>query len=208
MSETAQAAPSPKRINIKSGQFTAGGETYYIQTTLSVARYVEYLKRVPKLSYHTTFKGLWDALHKIYQVTSSGNDMIFAIQTARETAWNVLDAIQRFDEHEIPDIVDFVALFCVKEGEDPGKFDHSEHEGKKAAIAGEGYAIQDFFTLAFALIEGFSDAYRTVLEAARSVPSAEAKRSQVSPPTSRTSSTTPSAASTRPDSMPPKPAAR
>ena len=165
MTETVkEEGPQLKRINIKSGKFTAGDETYYIQPNLSVIRYVEYLKRVPRLTFHTTFKGMYDTLHKIYNVTASGNDMIYAIQQARELSWNQLDAIQRFDEHELPDIIDFVALFCNKEGEDVGQFDISIHENKKTMIAKEGYAIQDFFTLAFHLIESFSEGYQKIQE--------------------------------------------
>ena len=153
-------APTLKRINFQSGKIEVGEEIFYIQTNLSVIRYVEYLKRVPRLTFHTTFRGMYDSLSKIYMATSSGNDMIYAIQQARELAWNQLDAIKRFDEHEIPDIVDFCCLFLNRAGENIAEFDQTIHEQKKSIIVHGGYDASDFFTLAYHAVESFSEAYR------------------------------------------------
>jgi hypothetical protein len=157
-----QTAPQPKTLDIPSGKLTAGGEQYFIQYSLSTNRYVEYLKRVPRLTFHATFEGMYDTLAKIYTAASSGNDMIYAIAQARELSWNQLDAIRRFDENEIPDIIDFCCLFINKVGEDVSQFDHAIHEQKKAAISREGYDISGFFTLAFSVIENLKPAYHKI----------------------------------------------
>ncbi len=156
--------PIQKQIDIASGRITAGDETLYIQYTLSTTRYVEYLKRIPKLSFNTTFKGLYDSLSQVYMLCSTGNDMIFAIGKCRELALNQLEAIKRFDESEILDVIDFCALFINREGEDISKFDHSIHESKKEALSKEGYEVSGFFQLQVNLIDGFSQAYRKIQE--------------------------------------------
>ena len=154
--------PQQKTIDIPSGKLMAGGEQYFIQYSLSTNRYVEYLKRIPRLTFHATFAGMYDTLSKIYTAASSGNDMIYAIGQARELSWNQLENIKRFDENEIPDILDFCCLFINKIGEDPSKFDHTIHEAKKAVISQEGYDISSFFTLAFSAIENFAAAYHRI----------------------------------------------
>ena len=174
--------PQLKRIDFKKGQFDVAGEPMFIQPGLSTSRYVEYLKRTPKLSFATTFRSMYDTLSKIYAAASSGNDMIYAVGQARELSWNQLDAIRRFDENEIPDIIDFVCLFCNRAGEDIGQFDSSIHEAKKAAIAREGYAIEDFFTLAFNLIESFSDGYQQIKSLSEQREQPDPSRSQASQP--------------------------
>jgi hypothetical protein len=143
-------------------KMTVGNETWFIQPILSTIRYVEYLKRSPRLTFGTTFTQLYNTLSKIYTATSSGNDILFAVQQAKELSWNQLDAIKRFDENEIPDIVDFVTLFINAPNENSGEFDHNQHEAKKQAIHAEGYAVQDFFFLAYNLIENFHEAYQKI----------------------------------------------
>ena len=154
--------PKQKQIDIPSGKLMAGGDQYYITYSLSTTRYVEYLKKIPRLTFHATFAGIYDTLSKIYTAASSGNDMIYAIGQARELSWNQLDAIRRFDENDIPDIIDFCCLFINKAGEDISQFDSTIHEQKKAIISGEGYDIAGFFTLAFSLIENLSAAYHKI----------------------------------------------
>lgn len=152
----------PKRIDIKSGRLSVNGETWHINITLSTIRYVEYLKRSPKLCFGNNFHQLYDTLSKIYMAASSGNDMIFAIQTAKELSWNQLEAIRRFDENEIPDVIDFCALFINAPGENSADFNSGDHEHKKELLHKEGFAVQDFFFLAYNVIESFHEAYQLI----------------------------------------------
>lgn len=153
-------APEPKLIDINSGKIPVGNRILYIQGNLSSIRYVEYLKRLPRLTFRVTFEGMYDTLSKIYMAASSGNDMIYAIQQARELSMNQLDAIKRFDDNEIPDIIDLCCLFLNWEGEDISQFDHAIHEAKKQELTREGYDISSFFHLAGNLIEKFPAAYQ------------------------------------------------
>src|SRR5688572_15658370 len=131
--------PILKEIDIPSGKLMAGGEQYFIQNRLSTNRYVEYLKKLPVLTYGVTFTQQYDALASIYTAASSGNDMIYAIGHCRETAWNQLQAIKRFDEREVLDIIDFCALFINAPGEDVGQFDQALHDQKALILQKEGY---------------------------------------------------------------------
>lgn len=154
--------PQQKTFDISSGKIPAGGKIGYIQYALSTTRYVEYLKRLPKLTFNTSYKGMYDTLSKIYMVNSSGNDMIYAVQQSRELAWNQLEAIKRFDESEILDVIDFCALFINFENEDVSKYDHAMHESKKVILSEEGYDASLFFQLQVNLIEGFSQSFQLI----------------------------------------------
>lgn len=151
-----------KHINIPSLKLTAGGKLFHISYTLSTVRYVEYLKRVPKLAFGATFRELYDTLGKIYMACASGNDVIYAIQQAKELSWNQLQAIKKFDENEIPDIIDFCCLFINETDEDPSHFSVGVHEAKKQLIHQEGYSIESFFSLAYNLIESLDAAYQKI----------------------------------------------
>ena len=154
--------PIFKEIDIPSGRLTAGGETYFIQIRLSTNRYVEYLKKLPLLSFGVTFSDLYKGLSEIYTTTSSGNDMIYAIGHSRETSWNLLSGIKRFDEREVLDIIDFCALFLNKSGENVDAFDQALHDQKTMILQKEGYDHASFFTLAFSLIENYGNVYRKI----------------------------------------------
>lgn len=156
-------APEQKKLDIPSGRIPAGGEMYHLTYSLSTTRYVEYLKKLPKLTFNVTFAGMYDTLSKIYMVSSAGNDMIYAVQQARELSWNQLEAIKRFDENEVIDVIDFCALFINKSNEDISKFNQALHDEKCLALQNEGYDTEDFFLLTAKLIQNFPDAYRKIL---------------------------------------------
>ncbi len=180
-------APVQKTFEPTAHVVPAGGEDFFITPSLSTTRYVEYLKKVPRLTFRVTYEGMYDTLSKIYTATASGNDMIFAIQTAKELAWNQLDAIRRFDENEIPEIIDFCALFLNRPGEDLSKFDAAIHEQKKQILSQEGYDVGCFFGLAFGLIENLSASYHKIRSVANPKGANDITLSDPIPQTSHTS---------------------
>src|SRR5688500_12712948 len=113
-----EEAPKQKKLDIESKLIPAGEKTFHLDWALSTTRYVQYLQKLPKLTFNTSFAGMYDTLSKIYTVSSSGNDMIFAVGQSRELAWNQLEAIKRFDENEVLDIIDLCALFLNTSTED------------------------------------------------------------------------------------------
>jgi hypothetical protein len=155
-------SPKQKRIDIPSGVIPAGGKTFYIQYSLSTTRFVEYLKRIPKLSFNTTFRGMYGTLSEIWTLASSGNDMIGAIGGIREKAMNQLIAVKRFDENEIIDVIDLCALFCNMPGEDVSKFEEALHHEKCLILQNEGYDKDDFFLLLTKLIDGLHEASQKI----------------------------------------------
>jgi|GEM_PF-3601949 len=163
-------APKQKEIDIPSGVIAANGKRFHVTYSLSTTRYVEYLKQLPKLTFNTTFRGMYDTLSKIYMAASSGNDMIGAIQQARELSINQLNAIKRFDDAEIPDVISFCALFLNEAGEDISKFDQAMHDEKVSTLHQEGYDVSGFFQLQVNLIDGFSSAFLKI----QSLPNQEA----------------------------------
>jgi hypothetical protein len=151
-------APKQKRIDIPSGVIPAGGDTFYIQYTLSTTRFVEYLKRLPRLTFGVTFKQMYNSLADIHRMLSNGNDLLGAIAGGREKSINQMSAIKRFDEHEILDVIDLVALFVNRPGEAIDKFDEPSHHEKCLILQNEGYDHQDFFLLLTKLIDGLQEA--------------------------------------------------
>jgi hypothetical protein len=156
-------APKQKRIDIPSGVIPAGGDTFFIQYSLATTRFVEYLKRLPRLTYGVTFKGMYNSLAEIHKLSSNGNDVIAAITGVREKSINQMSAIKRFDENQILDVVDLCALFCNRPGEQIDKYDEAVHHEKSMILQNEGYATEDFFLLSKSLIDGLQEAYQRTL---------------------------------------------
>ena len=161
MKET-EAPPGPqlKHIDMSTAKFTANGTTYYIQSRLSLARYVEYLKLSNEISFNTDFEGMYSTLNKIFEAASHGNDLIEANHKARELAYNQINAIVDFTNREHPTVLRFCALFINAEEEDINKYDDRVIDHKVEDWTEEGLAIDDFFYLAANFIPSFRDTFR------------------------------------------------
>ncbi len=160
MSEVKEG-PQIKHIDLATGKFKANGNQYYIQSELSLERYVAYLKMTTELSFNTDFDGMNQTLNKIFKAVSSGNDILDAIRVTRELAYNQINAIADFSSREVPSILRFCTLFINTDDEDIARFDDRIVDQKIENWTEEGYAIDDFFFLAANFIPSFRGAFQS-----------------------------------------------
>ena len=153
--------PQIKQIDMSTAKFKANGTQYYIQSRLSTARYVEYLKLSNEITFNTDFEGIYTTLSKIYEVLAHGNDILDALKKAGELAYNQINAIVDFTNRDHPTVLRFCALFINGEDEDISKYDDRIIDQKIEDWTEEGLAIDDFFYLAANFIPSFRDTFRS-----------------------------------------------
>jgi hypothetical protein len=144
-----------KQFDPKCGSFTANGKKYFVGTKLSIARYEEYEKLSPKMTFDLDFAAMFSGFKKVYGLL---NDRKFA--DAAVVVHNFMSAIDDVrNEKRIHPALLMAALAINREGEDPGTFDQQIQEEKIADWRAEGFAIEGFFYFALNFIQGFVPEY-------------------------------------------------
>jgi len=151
--------PKLKRIDMSQPKFQANGHTYYIQSNLSLERYVEYLKLSNELAFNTDFEGVFKTLKQVHAAVTSGNDVLSAIQKTTELTYNQMNAIVDFANRDHPTVLRFCALFINREDEEIHTYDERLIDPDWTE---EGLAIDDFFYLAANFIPSFRDTFRSL----------------------------------------------
>ena len=162
MKETEQPeGPQIRHIDMSTAKFKANGTQYYIQSRLSTARYVEYLKLGNEITFNTDFEGMYSTLNRIFEAASHGNDLIESNHKCRELSYNQINAIVDFTNRDHPTVLRFCALFINGEDEDISKYDDRIIDKKIEDWTKEGLAIDDFFYLVANFIPSFRDTFRS-----------------------------------------------
>jgi len=156
--------PKLKHIDMSVAKFEANGHTYYIQSELSLQRYVEYLKLSNEITFNTDFDGMFSTLNKIFEAVSKGNDLLDAIRKARELSYNQINAIVDFTNRDHPTVLRFCALFINREDEEIHKYDDRMIDLKVTDWTEEGLDIGDFFYLAANFIPNFRAEFRNLAQ--------------------------------------------
>lgn len=155
MSEETIFKNEPKSIDLKERAFMANGNKYYIAEKISIDRWKEYEKLVPRLTYGVGFNEMQAALVKAYNAL---NKQQFA--DASVIIHNIMNGIKDADNPErVPPGLMMCALVMNKEGEDVGKFDENIMLDKILDWRLEGLDILSFFGWALNCITGFRDTY-------------------------------------------------
>lgn len=142
----------PKQINVSENYFTANGNKYFITDKISIARYREYEKLVPEITFGMGFEELFNGLKKLYQSLESNkrNDAVV-------TCHNIMNGIADFkNPSRIMPALMVCALIIIGENEDAGIYDKQTQLNKIKDWEAEGLSISDFFTLAVNGIRGFN----------------------------------------------------
>ena len=162
MKETEQPeGPQIRHIDMSTAKFKANGNTYYIQSRLSVARYKTYNIGQLEVSHGLTFEQLYHQDVKMHELVTHGNDTLQAIHQVAETLFHRINLIVDFTNGSHPPILRFCALFINAEGEDIGVWDERIVDQKINDWTEEGLCVDDFFYLAANFIPSFRDAYRS-----------------------------------------------
>ena len=154
-----------KSIDFDKGVLVGkSGKEYLIQpNVLSVARYEKYIHYIPQIAFGANFKELFDSFKEIYEATTKGDDVLNALHTASNIAWNKMDDIRNFvDDSRRPPVIWFCALFINEEDENLGEWDEAKMKRKIDDL--DEYNVMDFFLLAKNCIVGLNDAYKELQE--------------------------------------------
>lgn len=144
-----------KEFDPKCSSFTANGKKYFVSSKLSIARYEEYEKLSPKLTFDVDFNAMFSGWKKVYGLL---NEKKFA--DAAVVAHNFMSAIDEVrSEKRVHPALLMAALAINQEGEDPGSFNQQIQEEKIADWRAEGYVIDGFFYFALNFIQGFVKEY-------------------------------------------------
>ena len=134
-------------------EFVANGNKYIILDKLTTARWIEYEKLQPLVTYGVTFKQLDTNHRKAFDFL---NKQKFA--DAAVIMHNIMNGvINATDEKRIHPVLLMCSLFMVREDEDVKIFDEKYMEEKILDWHAEGIDMMDFFQFALSSIHGFRE---------------------------------------------------
>ena len=137
--------------------FEANGHKYSISKKISIARWKEYEKLEPRLTYGLNFDDIFKQLKKAYEAlnTKAGN-----VLDAGIILHNIMSGIKNIEDssREHPALL-MAALVINREGEDSALFDEAAQLEKINDWSKEGYDVLPFFIFALTSIQGFRDTY-------------------------------------------------
>lgn len=153
----------PKAISLKDRSFTANGKKYWIADKISVDRWKQYEKLVPRLTYSTDFKQLHANLTKAFQLLNKPSPEPL---NAGIIIHNILNGIKDADdEKNVPSGLLMCTLVMNREGEDTSVFDEQIAQDKINDWREEGLDILSFFAWAMQSINGFRETYLLYIQA-------------------------------------------
>lgn len=147
------------RLNLEEKTFKANGNTYYYSQNMCIDRFIEFERLQAHVGFGKDFKNLYDEMKKAYEHFNTNR---FADGSV--IIHNLLNGIgQNLDKRDHP-VLQLCALFINREGENVKIFDADLNDQKIDDWKKEGYAIADFFQLAFNFVEGFIPAYNEIIQ--------------------------------------------
>jgi hypothetical protein len=142
-----------KSIEKKQREFMANGHKYIVMDKISIARFKEYEKLVPRLSFGLSFKEIFDKLNKLYTAL---NKQQFA--NAAVLCHNMMNGINAVDDNKrVNPALMMAALVINRVDEDPTTYNEELMFDKIADWQTEGYNMMDFFELSLNSIQGFRE---------------------------------------------------
>lgn len=146
---TKQVQSIPKETK----RFKANGNDYYVSDKISAARFKEYEKLVPRLTFGIGFDEMHKTLTQAFNYLNAGKPANAAI-----LIHNVLNGIV---DHNNPKrthpAMMMAALVINRDGEDETKYDESVMLDKVRDWTEEGFDMLDFFELSLNSIQGFRE---------------------------------------------------
>lgn len=139
-----------KEIDFKEGSFTANGKKYYIETTLSYARWMEYEKLQVEIGFGLQISTMFDKLKECYQLLNENRfaDSAVFIRDMMTGVANNIDS-------RTPTVLQMCALFINHENEDRRVYDNKLMDNKIQDWIDEGISMQSFFLLGLNLIPDY-----------------------------------------------------
>ena len=148
-----------KRINFNLNYFEAGGVRYHMDKTLSVERWRHFEDLQPLLMMGRNAQDIFDQIKKTYGKYNEGKYADGAV-----LLHNLMLGIKDHLENRYDPALMIAALYFNTEDEDKKTFDEELMKRKIEIWQKEGYAMEDFFTVAFNLVPGFMKIYEEDLQ--------------------------------------------
>lgn len=148
-----------KRIDFEKGEFEADGRKFFISNTLTIERFIEYERLQNSMGFNMSFKEIFTQIKEAYNLINSNKLVDGGIKLH-----NLMNGISQRIDGKLNPALEICALFIVEKDEDVTKYDESVIKSKIESWRKGGYSMQDFFTLAVSLVEGFTESYRDFTE--------------------------------------------
>lgn len=160
--------PKLERINVNDGYFKIEDRVYFIQPDqISPKRFVAYVELTTRGFMGASLQEIFQSYKKIYDASTSGNDVIKALNTCASESYKRMLAIRERNEYKLEPTLHLCALFCNQADEDISQCDERIIFQKVEDFMSSNINMEDFFYLAGLLIGG-------VKELSESIPETEA----------------------------------
>ena len=142
-----------KRLDLSKSEFEANGNKYYIEQDITTERYRWFEKYSIELAYGADFETHHKSIGSIINLFNDGKDV-----QAKSGLYNIYTSLQNRIENRTDRALKLCSIFILREGENPATYEEKIEREKINDWTKEGYAMNDFFTLAFNLIPGLLNA--------------------------------------------------
>lgn len=142
--------------DIDSKQITANGNTYYLESELSIERFIAFQKLEVELAYQTGFAGVMKALDRA-KVFLNKTDFV----SASVEITNIQDVMRKSDKDKRIPSIDICSLFLNTKDEDRRWITDQMLEEKQKDFESEGIPVSFFLTLAQNLVIGYKEHLKT-----------------------------------------------
>lgn len=142
-----------KNIDFASGQFTANGKTYYLETKLAISRYCEFQILQRELAMGMTLQEIYDGFLDSRKLLNQTRFVDVAVFIDK-----ILTHCSKLKEKE-PTILKICTLFINTEDEDRTTWGNDLVVRKLDDWKKEGIYVGDFFDVALTLAPGYIELY-------------------------------------------------
>lgn len=146
-----------KHIDFETGKIPVGDKVLTIQSSLSVDKWIEFEKLSQTFSFGKDIEAVEKDLSLAYDFLNKTKFADAAVLIS-----NLRLSIVRNLENKIHPAMELCLLFLAFEGEDVTHYHPELNNEKLEAIKKEGYAMEDFFTLASNLVRGYINAFEKI----------------------------------------------
>jgi len=138
---------------------------YYFHDSLSVSRYEVFEDLEMLVAKGRSYADVLRSEKKIHDFLNKGLILDAGIEN-----YNSMELVKQKIERRFHPAMQLVALFVNQEDEDMTKYDERIMEKKMNDWKNEGFAMSDFFSLAFSLVEGFLENYTEISQGSSEKP--------------------------------------
>jgi hypothetical protein len=144
-----------RKIDFSQKHFECGGKKFYLQESISFARYRELQKLIIEFSFSATFVDLFKNIRTAWDFMNA-----LKLGEAAVILHNIMVGIKTLDDKDDA-ALRMCALFINEDGEDSTKYDEAKMK-EKIDCWGKELDVSPFFQLAASLVPSWINAYKIV----------------------------------------------